>query len=182
MTQTRAGCNGRLPSTSRNTGSTAPDKPECGDRPECYGRNDTQAYSRNPNQLPPGDSPEGGGSIGTPQDTGDGDTDDGQATSMLGREAWLIAKAHEMCNRYTLDTMSAGECITWAMECWERGIDLGRPLPWGDEQAGLRTPVILEHDAIGGHGGKDLQLAQIEVMQHIQELPQVGPLVAQVNH
>jgi aldehyde:ferredoxin oxidoreductase len=43
-----------------------------------------------------------------------------------------IAKAHELCNRYTVDTMSAGECIAWAMECWERGIDLGRPLVWGN--------------------------------------------------
>ena len=43
-----------------------------------------------------------------------------------------IAKAHELCNRYGIDTMSTGECIAWAMECSERGIDLGRPLPWGD--------------------------------------------------
>ncbi len=46
----------------------------------------------------------------------------------------FIAKAHELCNRYTVDTMSAGECIAWAMECWERGIDLGQPLPWGDKE------------------------------------------------
>jgi len=30
--------------------------------------------------------------------------------------------------------MSTGECIAWAMECWEQGIDLGRPLPWGDAE------------------------------------------------
>lgn len=51
---------------------------------------------------------------------------------LLNTDPAVIAKAHELCNRYGLDTMSTGECIAWAMECWERGIDLGRPLPWGD--------------------------------------------------
>lgn len=56
----------------------------------------------------------------------------------------VIAQAHELCNRYGLDTISTGVCIAWAMECWERGIDLsgsgpageslGRPLPWGDAE------------------------------------------------
>lgn len=57
----------------------------------------------------------------------------------------FIAKAHEMCNRYTVDTMSAGECIAWAMECWERGIDLGRPLPWGDEETILTLIEEIAH-------------------------------------
>ncbi len=33
-----------------------------------------------------------------------------------------IAKANELCNRYGLDTISAGTTIAWAMECFERGI------------------------------------------------------------
>ena len=33
-----------------------------------------------------------------------------------------IAKAHELCNRYGLDTISTGVTIAWAMECFERGI------------------------------------------------------------
>ncbi len=57
----------------------------------------------------------------------------------------FIAKAHELCNRYTVDTMSAGECIAWAMECWERGIDLGRPLPWGDEETILTLIEEIAH-------------------------------------
>jgi len=32
-----------------------------------------------------------------------------------------IAKAHELCNRYGMDTISAGNCIAFAMECFERG-------------------------------------------------------------
>jgi hypothetical protein len=70
------------------------------------------AYSRNPNQLPPGDSPEGGGAIGSPDDTGDGDTEDGQSTSMIGREAWLIAKAHEIYTTST-DYVDANITNTW---------------------------------------------------------------------
>lgn len=33
-----------------------------------------------------------------------------------------IAKGNELCNRYTLDTISAGVAIGFAMECFERGI------------------------------------------------------------
>lgn len=33
-----------------------------------------------------------------------------------------IAKAHELCNRYGIDTINAGMTIAWAMECYERGI------------------------------------------------------------
>jgi len=51
---------------------------------------------------------------------------------LLNTDPAAIAKAHELCNRYGIDTMSTGGCIAWAMECWERGINLGRPLPWGD--------------------------------------------------
>ncbi|MFQ6078034.1 MAG: aldehyde ferredoxin oxidoreductase family protein, partial [Thermodesulfobacteriota bacterium] len=53
---------------------------------------------------------------------------------VLNTDPPTIAKAHEVCNRYGIDTMSTGECIAWAMECCERGIDLGRPFPWGDAE------------------------------------------------
>jgi aldehyde:ferredoxin oxidoreductase len=33
-----------------------------------------------------------------------------------------ICKAHELCNRYTLDTISTGATIAWAMECFENGL------------------------------------------------------------
>jgi aldehyde:ferredoxin oxidoreductase len=33
-----------------------------------------------------------------------------------------ICKAHEMCNRYGIDTMSMGSSIAFAMECFENGI------------------------------------------------------------
>ncbi|MBC7105540.1 MAG: aldehyde ferredoxin oxidoreductase family protein [Firmicutes bacterium] len=34
----------------------------------------------------------------------------------------LISKANEMCNRYTLDTISTGMAISFAMACYERGL------------------------------------------------------------
>jgi aldehyde:ferredoxin oxidoreductase len=33
-----------------------------------------------------------------------------------------VCKAHELCNRYTLDTISTGATIAWAMECFENGL------------------------------------------------------------
>ncbi len=33
-----------------------------------------------------------------------------------------VCKANELCNRYTLDVISCGGVIAWAMECYERGI------------------------------------------------------------
>ena len=47
----------------------------------------------------------------------------------------VICKANELCNRYGMDTISAGVCIAFAMECTERGIDLGQPVSWGDSTA-----------------------------------------------
>ncbi|MFB0507397.1 MAG: aldehyde ferredoxin oxidoreductase family protein [Thermodesulfobacteriota bacterium] len=58
----------------------------------------------------------------------------GLGSLVMNTNPATIAKAHELCNRYGIDTMSTGECMAWAMECWERGIDLGRPLPWGDAE------------------------------------------------
>lgn len=58
---------------------------------------------------------------------------------VLNTDPPTIAKAHELCNRYGIDTMSTGESIAWAMECWERGIDLGRPFPWGDAETILTS-------------------------------------------
>jgi aldehyde:ferredoxin oxidoreductase len=37
-----------------------------------------------------------------------------------------VCKANELCNRYTLDVISCGATIAWAMDCYERGI-IGQP-------------------------------------------------------
>jgi aldehyde:ferredoxin oxidoreductase len=51
-----------------------------------------------------------------------------------------ILDLNEMCNRAGLDTISAGACIAFAMECYDKGVlsrtDLdGLELNWGDGQA-----------------------------------------------
>ncbi len=55
----------------------------------------------------------------------------------------FVAKAHELCNRYSLDTISTGGTISFALECYERGILTegmtdGLSLQFGDPE------VILE--------------------------------------
>ncbi len=37
-------------------------------------------------------------------------------------DKYVAAKAHELCNRYGLDTVSTGVAIAFAMECYENGI------------------------------------------------------------
>ncbi|MBW1699481.1 MAG: aldehyde ferredoxin oxidoreductase family protein [Deltaproteobacteria bacterium] len=34
----------------------------------------------------------------------------------------VIAKAHELCNKYTMDVISTGVVIAWAMECFQEGL------------------------------------------------------------
>jgi len=53
-----------------------------------------------------------------------------------------VLKSNDLCNRYGLDTISAGSTIAFAMEIFERGIidvnDIGFPLNWGDGAAAVR--------------------------------------------
>jgi len=42
--------------------------------------------------------------------------------NMLIDDIEVIAKAHELCNKYTLDTIDTGMSIAFAMECFENGI------------------------------------------------------------
>lgn len=54
-----------------------------------------------------------------------------------------IAKANELCNRYTIDTISTGVVIAFAMECFEKGLITnkdtgGIDLAWGNREAILQ--------------------------------------------
>ena len=47
--------------------------------------------------------------------------------SMLGsncgiHDIWAINKLNDLCNLYGLDTISAGSCLSFAMECYENGL------------------------------------------------------------
>jgi aldehyde:ferredoxin oxidoreductase len=60
-----------------------------------------------------------------------------------------ILKSNELCNRYGLDTISAGSTIAFAMECFAQGIiterDVGFPLRWGDGAAATRLVEEMAH-------------------------------------
>jgi aldehyde:ferredoxin oxidoreductase len=63
--------------------------------------------------------------------------------NMLVDDIEVIAKAHELCNRYSLDTIDAGMSITFAMECFENGILTkedtdGLELKFGNGEAALK--------------------------------------------
>ncbi|MBI4186191.1 MAG: aldehyde ferredoxin oxidoreductase family protein [Chloroflexi bacterium] len=50
-----------------------------------------------------------------------------ESIAMLGSDTGIndllaIAKLNEVCNNYGMDTISAGNTIAWAMDCYERGI------------------------------------------------------------
>jgi aldehyde:ferredoxin oxidoreductase len=66
-----------------------------------------------------------------------------------------LLKAHEICNSYGLDTISAGVILAWTMECFERGIlsesDLDGIEPrWGDPDAELQLlEKIASREGIG---------------------------------
>ena len=67
----------------------------------------------------------------------------------------FIAKASEICNKYTMDTVSTGGVIALAMECFERGIIdaetcSGLDLRFGSEDAVLRLlEMIAQRRGIG---------------------------------
>lgn len=65
------------------------------------------------------------------------------------------AKAHELCNRHGLDTISCGVTIAWAMECFEKGLLTtedtgGMEIRFGDGDVMLELiELIAERKGIG---------------------------------
>ncbi len=75
-------------------------------------------------------------------------------SNLLNNDLISIIKANDVCNRYGLDTISAGACVAFAMECYEKGIltkkDLGMELKWGDPKAIIAlTEKIGKREGIG---------------------------------
>lgn len=66
-----------------------------------------------------------------------------------------ICKAHELCNKYTIDTISAGVTIAFAMECFENGLLTikdtdGIELRFGNEKAIIQLiEKIARREGIG---------------------------------
>lgn len=74
---------------------------------------------------------------------------------LLNSDADSILKLNEICNRSGLDTISAGATVSWAMECYDKGIltkkDLdGIELTWGNSEAIVEiTEKIANLDGCG---------------------------------
>lgn len=75
--------------------------------------------------------------------------------NMLVDDIEVIAKAHELCNRYTLDTIDTGMVIAFAMECYENGLvdktdTDGLDLRFGNGEAALALiPKIAFREGFG---------------------------------
>lgn len=64
-------------------------------------------------------------------------------SNILVDDIEVVAKAHELCNRYTLDTISTGVTIAFAMDCYESGLLTkedtgGLDLRFGNGEAALQ--------------------------------------------
>ncbi len=68
------------------------------------------------------------------------ETGAGFGSMMLNSSYPSLVRANESCNRYGLDTISAGGCVAFAIECFENGLIStkdtgGLTLRWGDHVA-----------------------------------------------
>ena len=76
-------------------------------------------------------------------------------SNLLIDDLEAVCKAHEICNRYGMDTISAGATIAFAMECYENGLiseaDLdGLDLRFGNAQAMVKmVEKIARREGIG---------------------------------
>jgi aldehyde:ferredoxin oxidoreductase len=76
-------------------------------------------------------------------------------TNLLNDNLESIIMANDVCNRGGLDTISAGACVAFAMECYEHGIltkaDCGNlDLKWGNHKSIVRlTEMIANREGLG---------------------------------
>ncbi len=73
----------------------------------------------------------------------------------LNDDLEVIAKANELCNKYSLDTIATGVVLAFAMECFEKGVITrqdtgGIDLSWGNGDAILAMiPQIARREGLG---------------------------------
>jgi len=118
-------------------------------------------------------------------------------------DLYAVAKGAELCNAYSLDTISAGGSIAFAMECYERGLltseqTQGIRLEFGNAEAMLRMiEMIARREGIGnllaegaamaakqiGHGAEDfaMQVKGVEFPMHEPRLSKSLGLGFMVN-
>jgi aldehyde:ferredoxin oxidoreductase len=79
--------------------------------------------------------------------------------------AEVLQQAYTLCNKYGLDTISAGAIISFAMECFEKGLITrddtgGIELTWGNHQAMMEIlRKIGEREGFGGLLGEGVKRA-----------------------
>jgi aldehyde:ferredoxin oxidoreductase len=108
-----------------------------------------------------------------------------------------ISKGNERCNAYSLDTISTGSVISFAMECYENGLLTkkdtgGLELKFGNAEAMLKAiDLIAKREGIGdqlaegtarlsekiGKGSKDFALHTKGLEPGMHE-PRIGPMLA----
>ncbi|HEX2923006.1 MAG TPA: aldehyde ferredoxin oxidoreductase family protein [Chloroflexota bacterium] len=87
-----------------------------------------------------------------------------------------IARAHHLCQHYTIDTISTGVTIAWAMECYERGIFTkadtdGLDLHFGNAEAMLKLiEMIGERRGFGNLLAEGTRVASRKVGKGSEEL------------
>jgi aldehyde:ferredoxin oxidoreductase len=110
----------------------------------------------------------------------------------LNSSAEVVIKCNEICNRYGLDTISAGATVAWAIECYENGVFTkdetgGIELTWGNADAIVKmTEAIAEQRGFGevlamGSAGAAEKLGKgSEFLQTVKgiELPMHDPRFA----
>jgi aldehyde:ferredoxin oxidoreductase len=108
---------------------------------------------------------------------------------LLNTDAEAIIKCNEICNRYGLDTISAGATIAWAIECYENGVLTrdetdGLELTWGNAAAIVAATQALADStgfgavlALGSQGAADKLGKGHEYLQTVRgiELPMHDP-------
>lgn len=93
-----------------------------------------------------------------------------ETLGMLGANCLIddlaaVAKANELCNRFGLDTISTGACISFAIEAFENGLITREQtgdvdLKWGDAEAMLQMiPKIALRQDIGHLLGEGTRIA-----------------------
>ncbi|NVM03049.1 MAG: aldehyde ferredoxin oxidoreductase family protein [Candidatus Helarchaeota archaeon] len=75
-------------------------------------------------------------------------------SSCLNANLESIVKCNDICNRYGLDTISAGSTVAFAIECFEKGLiskeELGFELTWGNHEAIVKlTELMANNEGFG---------------------------------
>ncbi len=100
-----------------------------------------------------------------------------------------VCKANELCNRYGMDTISAGSAVSFAMEAFAKGLvteeDIGYALPWGSASGLLQMlQDIAEGKGFGEllsrgvrHAAEQLGGLALEYSMHVKglEVPMHDP-------